>query len=235
MGWAKFDDQFSDHPKVLAAGPMAELLAMRAVIYCARYETDGLIQAEQLPRLALGITAPRKHVAALVRVGLWDETDGGWMVHDFLDYHPSAKKRDKEREGARERMAKVRGKKERTSENVQANGDRSSGYPVPDPVPPLSNPPETQGGDHLGLVGVDLIDQAISEARNRALRQAQDGPGEKIHSPLKWLAWHADTQEQDWHDNATGLLARYPELTLNQLADCLLGRTSILRSMRPAS
>lgn len=233
MGWAKFDDQFSDHPKVVAAGPMAELLAMRAIIYCARYETDGMIQAEQLPRLALGIASPKKQVAALVRVGLWDEVDGGWMVHDFLDYHPSAKRRDQEREEARQRMAKVRAKRARSSEDVQANTDRSSPYPVPDPVPLSNNPPETQGGEPSGPAGGSIIDQAITEARNRALREAQQGPGEQIRSPSKWLEWHARTHESDWPDSAAGLIHRYPDLTVNQLADCLLGRTSVLRALRP--
>jgi len=140
MGWAKFDDQFTDHPKVQAAGPMAELLAMRAVVYCARYETDGLIRESVLPRLTVGITSPKRQISALIREGLWEETDGGWLVHDFLDYHPSRAEKDQERQAARERMANVRANKGRTKPEVrgeqQANTDRSSGYPVPSrPVP----------------------------------------------------------------------------------------------------
>jgi len=107
MGWAKFDDQFTDHPKVVAAGPWAELLAMRAVIHCARYETDGHVQAAQLPRLAVGIVGPRKQVAALVAAGLWtvDPDGDGWWVHDFLDYHPSRTQKREDREIAKRRYA----------------------------------------------------------------------------------------------------------------------------------
>jgi hypothetical protein len=145
MGWAKFDDQFTDHPKVVAAGPLAELLAMRAVIHCARYETDGHVQSAQLPRLSLGISSPKKQVAALVRVGLWtDDPDGdGWWVHDFLDYHPSKEEQDLKRAEARNRMARNRAKKDPSSQgssqDVRANNGRShaGGSPYPDPTRPV--------------------------------------------------------------------------------------------------
>jgi hypothetical protein len=143
MGWAKFDDQYTDHPKVVAAGPWAELLDMRAVIHCARYETDGHVGKAQLRRLALGIPAPNKKVQALIDAGRWvpDESDG-WWVHDFLDYHPSQEQKEKEREEARERMAKTRANKgkntNRSSDDVRANNERSSHYPDPArPEPPV--------------------------------------------------------------------------------------------------
>ncbi|MBW3663553.1 MAG: hypothetical protein KY469_10675 [Actinobacteria bacterium] len=165
MGWAKFDDQFTDHPKVVAAGPMAELLAMRAVIHCARYETDGHVQAAQLPRLAVGITSPKRHAAKLVEAGLWEpDPDGdGWWVHDFLEYHPSSEQQQEKRAEARERMRRVRANKGRRSREQNANGkanrSRSSPYPVPDPVPEPQdqdqNPLSPDGDDELVLVDED--------------------------------------------------------------------------------
>ena len=144
MGWAKFDDQYTDHPKIVAAGSMAELLDMRAVIHCARYETDGFVQAVQLPRIAVGITSPKKQAARLVEVGRWIKVDGGWMVHDFLDYHPSKADKEEEREKARERMANARKNKRKNNDrssgehppNERKNNDRSSDNPVPAPAPP---------------------------------------------------------------------------------------------------
>ena len=105
MGWAKFDDQFTRHPKVIAAGPWAELLAMRGVIYAAGLETDGFIPTAGLAHIGAGIPAVRKRAAALVEVGLWEESDGGWVIHDFLDYHPSKAERDVDRGYARRRWA----------------------------------------------------------------------------------------------------------------------------------
>lgn len=142
MGWAKFDDQFTDHPKVQAAGPWAELLAMRAVIFCARYETDGLIRKSVLPRLTVGVPSSKRHVSALIREGLWEETDDGWLVHDFLDYHPSRDEKDAERQAARERMRNVRANKKRTKAEVRGgvreNFGKGSDYPDPTRTPKAS-------------------------------------------------------------------------------------------------
>lgn len=134
MGWAKFDDQFTDHPKVQSAGPMAELLAMRAVIYSARYETDGLIREAALPRLTLGITAPKRQIEALLRENLWEKCSEGWRIHDFLDYHPSKEDREAERQAARERMRNVRANKPRSSDEVPERFEKRSPYPDPTPT-----------------------------------------------------------------------------------------------------
>ena len=51
MSWVKFDDQFNNHPKVLAAGPLAQLLYMKAIVYCGQYLTDGFIPAAAVDQL----------------------------------------------------------------------------------------------------------------------------------------------------------------------------------------
>lgn len=191
MGWAKFDDQFTDHPKVVSAGPMAELLAMRAVIHCARYETDGHVQAAQLSRLALGITSPKRQVKALVDVGLWDEDadSNGWWVHDFLDYHPSRAEKDEDRARARERMAKARAKKERrssgSSADVQANTQENSGRSSDNPDPA---PPEVPNGTSPDPP--EVSDEARDLTRLLAQRVQENGfkvpdPSRKAHAD--WL------------------------------------------------
>src|SRR5579859_4531304 len=48
MSWARFDDNYSLNPKILMAGYLAELLDMRAIIWCARYETDGFVSEDAL-------------------------------------------------------------------------------------------------------------------------------------------------------------------------------------------
>jgi hypothetical protein len=87
MTWVKLDDQFADHPKVLAAGPLAGWLYIAGLCYCARQLTDGLIPEGVARRLADVPNAP-KHIAALVRVGLWEQAEGDYRVHDYLDYQP---------------------------------------------------------------------------------------------------------------------------------------------------
>ncbi len=41
MSWIKIDDQFSDHPKIIEAGPLAGWLYVSSLCYCGRYLTDG--------------------------------------------------------------------------------------------------------------------------------------------------------------------------------------------------
>ena len=52
MSWVKIDDHFSDHPKVVQAGPEAAWLYICGLCYCAKYLTDGFIPKRQVKRLA---------------------------------------------------------------------------------------------------------------------------------------------------------------------------------------
>ena len=88
MTWTKIDDQFYDHPKVVAAGPLGIALFVCGLSYCSRHLTDGFISAVQVQRL-IDIDNPGKVAERLVAVGLWERRDGGYQVHDYLDYNPS--------------------------------------------------------------------------------------------------------------------------------------------------
>src|SRR5437016_5465937 len=101
MGWVKIDDQFARHPKVLKIGPLAGWLHVCALTYCSQYLTDGFVPKEAVNALAdfstlaaqFGSTAEgtigTDFVPELVRHGLWREVDGGYLIHDYLEYNPS--------------------------------------------------------------------------------------------------------------------------------------------------
>lgn len=102
MAWVRFDDHFSEHPKVLAAGDDAELLDFRAVQLSNRARLDGLLPAAAAERLCGTWPTRRRKTAigALVRTGLWHAPghdcnrcpaiEDGYVIHDILDYQPSA-------------------------------------------------------------------------------------------------------------------------------------------------
>lgn len=90
MAWVKLDEKFPDHPKVSAAGPLASWLYVCGVAYCNRMLTDGFIPAAQVRRLA-DVDNSDELAARLVTAGLWEETDDGFQIHDYLDYQPSRK------------------------------------------------------------------------------------------------------------------------------------------------
>lgn len=126
MSWAKIDDHFATHPKIIAAGGDAAWLHVCALCYCAEHLTDGLV-----PKALVGRLSDRKRPHALasrlVEVGMWLDDGEAYRLHDYLDWNPSREQVLREREAAKERRAK-RG---RTSDERRPNVIN----PVPVPVP----------------------------------------------------------------------------------------------------
>lgn len=131
--WVKLDDQFCDHPKVVAAGSAAGWLYVSALCYAARLLTDGYIPANMVNRLA-DCDDPQDAARRLVAVGLWEPAEGGYVIHDYHDYQPSSAKVKGERDAAKQRMAARRSSPEpqpnipRTSPERTANVARAA-YP----------------------------------------------------------------------------------------------------------
>lgn len=88
MFFIKLDDTFPDHPKVASAGPLASWLYVCGLSYCHRMLTDGFIPSGVVKRLA-DLDDPAAQADRLVCVGLWDACDGGYQVHDYLEYQQS--------------------------------------------------------------------------------------------------------------------------------------------------
>lgn len=140
MVWLRLDDQYDDHPKVVAAGNDGELLDVRGMLFCARRGTDGFIPYTQLPALSRGINRPARMAALLVEVRRWhDDPDAkGWWVHDYLKYNLPASSQEADREAARERMrvaraAKVQRNANGSSPDVRANTVQTEINPTPTP------------------------------------------------------------------------------------------------------
>jgi len=148
MVWVRLDDQFPDHPKILAAGPVASWLYVCGLAYSARLLSDGFVPTAQIRKLA-DVPNPAKLVDTLVRVGLWEAVDGGYMIHDFLEYNPPSEKIRAEREAAKERMRKGRSENVRpnnegtvnaeTTNSAECSPEQGANFgqssPVPNPIP----------------------------------------------------------------------------------------------------
>ena len=98
MGWARIDDGFDDHPKVLALlendrGAAAVGLWVLCLTWAHRNtrkrgKSPGLLPAH-LPRRYLGPGAVEL-AGLLVKEELWEPMEeGGWKIHDFESYLPS--------------------------------------------------------------------------------------------------------------------------------------------------
>lgn len=229
MTWVRLDDQFADNPKLERAGPMAGWLHVSALCYCARHLTDGLIPWEKAARL---VSNPGKPLKALIQENVWHKEDHDcptcppcphhhYLIHDYLDYQPSRAQVEKEREAARERMAKARRNKQRSSPEHPPNDEGTSDNPDPTRPPSDLHPPPTNVGTRPESAGEgsSLIEEAVQLAATRYGRnQVQLGKGSSEPGLAKWwLQENAVGARQ----RAASLLSTHV-LTLTQLADALV-------------
>lgn len=144
MTWLKKDDRFPEHRKIRRLTDAAYRLHDTALCYSAKDESDGFLDESDIDEMQHGKRL-RKNIAALIEAGLWEVVDGGWLLHDFLDYNPSHGRQEAKRAAARERQEKFRLKRvaEDTGNAVtNALVTRESHAPVPsrpDPSRPVPN------------------------------------------------------------------------------------------------
>lgn len=143
MTWVRLADDFADHPKVIAAGPLAGWLWVCSLAYANKYLTDGFVPQGAVRRLA-DVDDPARLAARLVEVGLWTRADGGYRIHDYADFQPSAETVRAERERTAERVRTWRERQKSGRDNGVSNGVTyavSTGSPVPVPVPSFNPAP----------------------------------------------------------------------------------------------
>lgn len=137
MTWVRLDDSFPDHPKALQVGPLACWLYVCGIAYANRHLTDGFIPARQVVRL-IDAKKVEALAAALVDAQLWEVVDGGYEIHDYLVYQPSAEKVKKERAGNADRQARYRNR--HAVSNEDSNGVTNADVtPSVTPAPPQPN------------------------------------------------------------------------------------------------
>ena len=127
MTWVRLDDNIFGNSKIVEVSGPAKLLHIVGICFCAQGLTDGFIPAKALRQLhAIANSGPR-HVDELTNADLWHDSDGGFWVHDYLEYNPTREKVLGDREAARVRMNKHR-----------TSGEVRRPRPVPTPVTPIS-------------------------------------------------------------------------------------------------
>jgi len=110
MSWVKLDDQFPDHPKVIAAGGDAAWLYVAGLCYCQAKLTDGVIPAGIVPRLT-DRKNPLRLAERLVEVRLWEPLGSDYRIHDYHDLNTAAEKVKAKREATRKRVTEWREKR----------------------------------------------------------------------------------------------------------------------------
>ncbi|MFJ3037760.1 hypothetical protein [Streptomyces tendae] len=142
MPWVKLDDRFPSHRKVALLSDRAFRLHVSAICWCSENLTDGRIADRELPLVAK-IRGVKATAQALADAGLWDRTDDGWEIHDYLDFNPSREQVLAERKKNAERQERFRRRK--NGKPVPPDGARngsSNGV-----TPEGAETPETHDGD----------------------------------------------------------------------------------------
>jgi len=153
MAWARVDDQFTDHIKVISLSLGARGMWLSGLVYAARRSTDGFIPAS-LPRRESGEEDPQPYVDALIEAGLWRRVEGGYQIHDYLEYNPSKADADAKREQVRNARSEAgkRGSESRWNGNDPDSESQTDSKPIandmandwqadsPVPVTPSRNP-----------------------------------------------------------------------------------------------
>ncbi len=201
MSWVRIDDAAPDHPKLVGLDDDAFALWVRGLCYCARHSTDGKIPLAAVPRM----TAAKKWAAVAAKLqaaGLWESTPEGYVVHDFLDYNPSASQVAAKRE-ARAAAGKLGGSKSgesrRSKSEAIASGVASPmSNPVPSPPDPRDpDPPKPPEGGGDGSAAETKPDPKLSaEDRYRAayvagIHDAAPGMGFVLSGRMGKPFWEA--------------------------------------------
>jgi hypothetical protein len=90
MGWVRLDDNFADHPKIIALSDKAFRLYIMGLCYANRHLTDGLI-TYQIVSAWVG-DDPFKPSDELEDQNLWERRDKGFMIRSYTEYQPTREK-----------------------------------------------------------------------------------------------------------------------------------------------
>jgi hypothetical protein len=141
LSWMEIDDGILDHPKFIRAVNMAGSdvvhlwLGIRS--YCAKHLTDGFLPSDMLGEVRGPKGKARdKALVALQQVGLLDNAEGGYQMHNFLKWSTSRAVILERRQAAKER-------KDRWRRNV---GGGQNGTPPPDRPPNVQDANGTRSG-----------------------------------------------------------------------------------------
>ncbi|MFL4904871.1 hypothetical protein ACJ6WF_17190 [Streptomyces sp. MMS24-I2-30] len=155
-------------------------LHVSAICWCAENLTDGHISDRELPLIAR-LRNVKATARQLQEAGLWDRVDGGWFIHDYLDYNPSRDQVLAERKRNAERQERWRRRKngKPTTPKDDRNGG-SNGVTPDDEMQPVDTTATRR--KHDGDTTATRTDTApdeesqVSEVRNAVTNDAPTRP-----------------------------------------------------------
>ena len=120
MAWLRMDDSFYDHPKLSSlCSDSSRWAFVKSAGYCARHLTDGRVPSTELH----GGKAVHNE---LIASGLWHPIEGGILVHDYLDWNPTADEVRSQREkDSRRKAGGIRAESGRNPQRIHPSRTRT--------------------------------------------------------------------------------------------------------------
>lgn len=121
MRYARIEENAMDHPKFIALNAGAWRLWCEGNTYCQRQLTDGFIPATAVKGFRYYSAGAQKQLLeALVpnKGPLWERVDGGYQMHDYLDWNDSAEKVLAARKAGKDRLEKWRAEQQAKKQGV---------------------------------------------------------------------------------------------------------------------
>lgn len=128
MGWVRISDDYYDHPALASLELDAWGLWLWSLAWSNRNLSDGVIPCSVVRRM----DPDGKASGALIDAGRWEASDDRIVVHDFLDWQPSAEQVRGKREKERSRWQR-RATSEPTPRGVDAEDDATPPASQPQP------------------------------------------------------------------------------------------------------
>ena len=217
--WAKVDDGWWCHPKVIGLSLEASGLWVRALSWSCAQRLD--VVPESFIRMVGGSTAI---ASELVNAGLWITDPDGWRIHDWDEYQTltvSERRAESGRKGgiaSGQKRSKPEAKPKQKHFANEANDEAGT---RPDPT----RPDQTSSQP--------FVNETVTAAIEEAVRQRQANVS-NIRNPDAWRRTVRDqiVNDEDGHDKAARLLEQYPTANTSQIAAALNGSTVALRLLK---
>lgn len=206
MGWVRIEDSFFRHRKVVDLSVPAKALFLAGLCRASEQLTDGFLSIGAVRAMVGELGISTKTPAELVASGMWHKTDGGYDIHDYLDYQPSAESERRRRDQVSRRVQQHRARKRwsNASRNAVTSPVTDTVTPpvsndAPEPIPELltSSSSDENAGQGAGEPGEEedekppkaspkVVAQALDLLANRHLA-ASLARGNTVHSRGGWL------------------------------------------------
>ena len=128
---ARLDTGWCVHPKVLALSVAGMAVHAWSISYCDLARSDGLIPDGSWPSKK-GFAEGIKEV---IKAGLWEPCEGGFLLHDYLKYNRTKEQIEKELALTAERQRRFRNGVTNASDNELVTSSRAIRAHAPGPGP----------------------------------------------------------------------------------------------------